>query len=225
MATIAFAATVSGDGTLVGSTGNDTITAGNGDDTIWGLGGTDVITAGKGNDTIDGNGHCQGAQPGDYPKGLPKTDYCEHGAIAGSNNGDTITVAAGMGNDVVYGGGGFNTITLANGNDTVFGGLVGNKITVGAGDDTIYAGGGPDTITTGTGQGGPIGTIHAQNGQVDHITCATPNFYTVYADKSDVVTGCKTVKFTTASKKSHTGARTHKKHAAKRKHTAHHRSA
>ena len=44
-AATALAANVQGDGTLVGSTGNDNINAGNGNDQIWGLGGMDSINA------------------------------------------------------------------------------------------------------------------------------------------------------------------------------------
>jgi Ca2+-binding RTX toxin-like protein len=169
---------VSGNGTLVGTPGNDTITAGNGRDTIWGLGGDDMINAGNGEDVIYAGGTCTaGISSGDYPDGLPGSAYCENTIDPGN---DTIT--AGNGRDTIYGAGGTNTINVGNGRDT------------------IYAGGGPDTITVGTGRG----TIYAQNGQVDHIRCKKGNKYTVYADAGDVVTGCRTVMYASPA---HDGAR------------------
>lgn len=130
-ATAALAAAVSGDGTLVGSTGNDTITAGKGNDIVWGRGGSDTITAGKGNDVIDGGGSCPaGLAAGDYPNGLPGTDYCQHGPF-GTFGTDNIT--AGDGNDTVYGNGGPNNITIGT--------------SKGQGDDTVFAYGGPNNVT------------------------------------------------------------------------------
>ena len=193
-ATAALAASVSGDGTLVGSTGPDTITAGNGNDTVWGLAGADSITAGNGNDVIDGDGQCPpGLNPGDYPQGLPPGEYCAHMQIAG-DGGDRIT--AGNGNDTVFGGGGHNTVALGCGNDIVYGGPLGDKITAGysstcQANDQIYlglGGSGYTGSTVFTGAGDDV--IHAQNGVKDTITCLNGNGTTVYADAKDSVTGC-----------------------------------
>src|ERR1700726_590720 len=82
VAATALAASVTGDGTLIGTTGNDNINAGNGNDTVYGLGGLDSINAGNGNDVIDGNGKCPpGVKSGDYPHGLPNGEYFENGPI------------------------------------------------------------------------------------------------------------------------------------------------
>jgi len=184
----ALAASLSGDGTIVGTSGQDSITAGNGDDTIWGLGGGDHIKAGNGNDVIDADGNCPpGVGSGVYPDGLPAGEYCEHGPFAESA---TATISAGNGNDVVYGGGGPNNIKLGNGADTVYGGLRTDNIAVGRGIDFIQNGAGPDTIKTGAHGGG---TIYANNGKRDFVTCATPNSYTVYATNRAVVKGCARV--------------------------------
>lgn len=192
----AFAATLFGDGTLVGTTGSDTIATGNGNDTVWGLGGLDTISAGNGNDVIDGNGHCPaGVQTGKvYPNGLPAGEYCAHGPIPGKGNGDTIS--AGNGSDTIYGGGGRNTISAGNGNDTIYGGLIGDTISAGNGNDTIALGSGStytgSTVSVGSGSG----VIYAQNGMKDTIACGAKNHYTVYADKGiDKVTGCATISF------------------------------
>lgn len=188
----AVAANLSGDGTIVGTTGSDNLAAGNQNDTIWGLGGQDSISAGNGNDTIDGNGKCgPGVAAGVYPNGLPSTKYCQHGPIPGSGNGDNIS--AGNGNDVVYGGGGPNNIS------------------VGSGTDTVYAG--PSTNNISVGSGG--GTIYAQNGHTDNISCGSKNSYTVYADRNDNVKGCKSVKYTSPAgdRTVHSTGRTVRHHA------------
>jgi Ca2+-binding RTX toxin-like protein len=213
LTTAAFAVSVSGDGTLIGSSGSDTLSAGDQNDIIFGLGGQDFIKAGNGNDVIDGDGKCPaGIAAGDYPHGLPGGSYCQHGPIPG-DPGDFIT--AGEGNDIVYGGGGPNTTKLGNGTDTVYGGPKSNNINVGDGPDTIHAGGGPDTIKTGSG----TGTIYAQNGASDNITCSPGNHYTVYADKIDTVKACFKVLYTpppagdkATSRRSH-HKRSHRRHA------------
>jgi hypothetical protein len=140
-----------GDGTLVGSTGNDNIIARNGSDTIGWLGGQDSISAGNGNDTIDANGKCPpGIKPGDYPNGRPAGQYCEDGQIPG-NYQDNIN--AGNGNDVTYGGGAHNAINVGSGNDTIYGGPLGDTINVNGrnnGTDYIFLGaGGGNTVNTG----------------------------------------------------------------------------
>ena len=192
-APVAYAITLTGDGTLVGTTGSDTIAAGNGNDTVWGLGGQDTISAGNGRDVIEGNGSCpKGVQPGDYPNGLPVGQYCEHGVIPGKGNGDTIS--AGNGPDVVYGGGGRNTIAVGNGNDTIYGGPLGDTIAAGSGNDMISLGKGSGYAGSTVHVGSGSGVIEAQNGMKDTIACAARNNYTVYADKGiDVVQGCATV--------------------------------
>jgi Ca2+-binding RTX toxin-like protein len=213
----ALAASLVGDGTIVGTAGQDFITAGNGNDTIWGLGGGDQIKAGMGNDMIDADGACpDGVQSGDYPNGLPSGDYCEHGQFPESA---TASITAGNGNDVVYGGGGPNNIKLGNGSDTVYGGLSTDNITVGGGTDTVENGIGADNIKTGAGGGG---TIYANNGQRDLVTCAKPNSYTVYATTTAVVKGCAHVVITAVSRNA--AAKNVSKHSKRRarKHTRKH---
>jgi Ca2+-binding RTX toxin-like protein len=216
----AFAANVTGNGTLVGSTGSDNLAAGNSSDTVWGLGGADTISAGNGDDVIDANGKCPpGVEPGDFPNGLPSADYCEHGQIPGSND----TIAAGNGNDTIYGGGGPNTISVGNGNDTIYGGPIGDTIHAGSGkgqgNDTIYL----DQNTTGTqitytgstvyvANGNDV--VYAQNGVKDTIVCPNPNMTTVYADRIDSTKGCAHVIYPTAT----TAARFRSAHHASARH-------
>jgi Ca2+-binding RTX toxin-like protein len=187
----ALAANVTGNGTLVGTTGNDNIAAGNGNDTIWGLGGKDAISAGNGNDVIDANGKCPpGVKSGDYPNGLPNGVYCEHGQISGS----TDNISAGNGDDTIYGGGGVNTISAGGGNDTIYGGPIGDTIAAGLNtqaNQKIYLGLASSKYTgskVSTGQGDDV--VHAQNNAKDTISCERGNGTTVYADTKDAVSGC-----------------------------------
>jgi Ca2+-binding RTX toxin-like protein len=187
-AAAALAATITGDGTLIGTSGADKLKAGQGDDTVFGLGGQDQITAGDGNDILDGDGACPpGVNPGDYPNGLPPGVYCAHVQLSG-DPGDSIT--AGQGNDTVFGGGGQNGISVGGGNDTIYGGPIGDAINAGSGyngSDQVYLGRGPNyagsAVATGTG----TNVVHAQNGAKDAISCAPGNNTTVYADKVDAV--------------------------------------
>ena len=199
-AATALAANVTGDGTLVGSTGPDNITAGNQMDIVWGLGtpnGTaDNISAGNGKDEIDGGGHCTGVAPGDYPRGLPGSGSCEHGPTPPNCGTENITAGSAM--DTVWGNCGPNNITLGSGSDTVY--LYGgpNTVTVGNGPDTIDASHettGPNTITTGSASD----VVYAQNGVVDIINCGSSKT-TVYADKIDQPSKKCTVRYTSPAR-------------------------
>ena len=196
----ALAANVSGDGTLVGSTGPDNITAGNQKDIVWGLGTpngtTDNISAGNAMDTIDGGGHCTGVAPGDYRNGLPGSGSCEDGPTP--PNCGTENISAGSGSDTVFGNCGPNNIALGSGKDAVY--LYGgpNTVTVGNGPDTIDASHettGPNTITTGSASD----VVYAQNGVVDIINCGSSSTI-VYADKIDKPSKKCTVRYTSAAK-------------------------
>jgi Ca2+-binding RTX toxin-like protein len=193
MAGTALAATINGDGTLVGTPGRDTLNAGNADDIVWGLGGSDTINAGNGNDMIDGGGHCpMGDQGQDFPNGIPGSNQCEHGNQG--DQGGNATINAGNGNDTVWGGPGPNTINVGAGTDTIYGGPNADTINTGShGTVSIFLGAGAgNTVNIGTGSSG---FVNAQNGQPATINCSGHNGVTVYVDKpsKDQVNGCKTV--------------------------------
>jgi len=58
----------------------------------------------------------------------------------------------GNGNDVVYGGGGNDTIKAGNGKDSLNGGAGNDTITAGNGADHLYGNAGADKLTAGTGR-------------------------------------------------------------------------
>jgi hypothetical protein len=190
---VAVAATVNGDGTLIGSTGNDTINAQNKTDAVWGLGGSDTITAGKGDDVIDGGGSCGNGMggslpPGVYPNPLRGTDYCEHGPH-GNCGHDNITV--GNGNDTIWGNCGPNNISSANGNDTIYAyGGPNNVGVTGNGNSVIYAyGNGNYSVGNGT------NTIYAQYSTGDNINCGNASTTVYTAKGANTVSSSCTVKF------------------------------
>lgn len=195
-----------GDWTLIGTPNSDTITGGNGNYDVIGLGassnGTDRITVGNGNNFLEADGSCPKGYQDTVTPGYGPVAYCQ---IDQYSNAHTDIIAAGSGNNLILGGGYKNTITVGNGNNIIYAGgansnsvtagnganlIIGgsgpNTITAGSGANVIYAGGGPDTIKVGSG----TLVIYAQNGKTDHITCGAKNNTTVYADTSDVVTGC-----------------------------------
>jgi len=186
-AAVALSANFGGDGTLVGTSGNDNINAGNGNDTVYGLGGSDSVNAGNGNDLIDGGGACpKGVASGDYPNGLPGGEYCEDGPVSPCGN-DNLNV--GSGNDTVWGNCGTNDINVQGGKDTVYAYGKGT-INIGNGNDTVYLydTSGSYALTTGSGKD----TVYAQNGVVDTINCDTKNT-TVYADSNDRTSNCTVI--------------------------------
>jgi hypothetical protein len=201
---VALAASVSGNGTLVGTPGSDTINAGNADDTVWGLGapagGSDTINAGNGNDQIDAGGNCPMNDQGqDFPNGLPGTDKCEHGNQQGQNGQSTINV--GRGNNTVWGAGGHNTINVGAGTNTIYAGPMGDVINTGSnGNETVWLcgtitalpclSGSADSTTVNFGTS-DAGGIHANNGHKDTINCKQDGSMMVWADKGlDQVNGC-----------------------------------
>ncbi len=187
LATVALAANLNGDGTLVGTSGNDNINAGNSNDTIYGLGGSDSINAGNGNDLVDAGGACpKGLASGVYPHGLPNGEYCEDGPVSpcGSDN-----INVGNGNDTVWGNCGTNSINVGGGKDTVYGYGKGT-INIGDGSDTVYLYDTSGAYSLSTGNG--TDTVYAQNGVVDTINCASKNT-TVYADKNDKTSNCTVI--------------------------------
>ena len=193
-AATAIAASFNGDGTIIGTSGNDSITAGNGNDTVYGLAGSDSISAGNGNDVIDGDGKCDpGVSSGVYPSGLHQSGGCEHGQVDGP--GQTDTISAGNGSDTVFGGGGNDTISVGSGTDTIYGSNTGNTtISTGSrGSATVWLGTGTNNVAIGK---SPISAvIHAYiygDTSTDTINCNGGNS-TAYVNTQDKTSNCATV--------------------------------
>jgi hypothetical protein len=143
MAPAALAATESlptGNGTIVGTSIDDTLTAGNGNVNVWGLGGTvdgsEVISVGNGNDVVDAGGTCPAgdAPAGAYPAGSTAANlvaaYCQHGP---NLNPDVTNITVGTGSDTVYGNDGRNYINAGDNQDIIYGyGQAGNYVNVAA---------------------------------------------------------------------------------------------
>ena len=99
---------------------SDTLNGGAGNDMLFGRGGDDVLNGGIGNDTLDG----------------------------GDGN-DVLN--GGADNDTLLGGNGNDTLDAGTGTDTLNGGAGNDRLTGGAGNDAIDGGADTDTAVVGTG--------------------------------------------------------------------------
>ncbi|MFJ8159449.1 FG-GAP-like repeat-containing protein [Streptomyces sp. NPDC096136] len=117
------AATITGNGIVNGTSGDDVIVTGNGNDTVSGNGGNDTICTFDGNDTVSGGSG---------------NDYAD-----GGDGNDLIS--GGSGNDVVRGGAGDDALSGGSGNDTVVGGADSDSLSGGSDTDVCAgdANGGP----------------------------------------------------------------------------------
>jgi Ca2+-binding RTX toxin-like protein len=142
----------SGNDTIGGSVGANTLNGGAGNDTFLAFigDGNDTYIGGIGTDTLDLSGTSAGAtvttvsaQSTDI--GNDTLNSIEN--IIGSSGNDTIIMGGGI--NVINGGDGADTINAGGGNDTITGGAGNDSMNGGAGNDTfIFASGfGADTIT------------------------------------------------------------------------------
>ncbi|MFE2324251.1 FG-GAP-like repeat-containing protein [Streptomyces sp. NPDC059385] len=128
------AATITGNGIVNGTSGNDVIVTGNGNDAVSGNGGNDTICTFGGNDAVSGG------SGNDYIDGGDGND-----AISGGSGSDTVK--GGAGDDALSGGSGNDTVIGGAGSDTLSGG---SDTDVCAGDDNGGATlAGTDSIATG----------------------------------------------------------------------------
>ena len=152
--------------TLVGGSGTDTIQGNAGHDSLMGGSGTAFIFAGTGDSKLVG--------------GSGKNNVLVAGSTAGNDTliggtggGDNL-IYSGIGNALIMGGSGAQTITASQGNDTIYGGTgdqniltsVGNCLVFGGtGNDSIQGGNGTDTIFGGMGND----TIQTGDGNNDYV--------------------------------------------------------
>ncbi len=109
---------------LIGGSGNDTITASAGDVTIYGMTGNDKIFCGAGHHVIDGGRGNDRIVTGSG-----------RDSIDGGDGADVISTGAGS--DTISGGDGNDSITCRGGNDRIY---------TGNGNDTVHGGAGNDLI-------------------------------------------------------------------------------
>jgi Ca2+-binding RTX toxin-like protein len=133
---------------LIGTPGSDRIDAFAGDDIVYGHGGSDRIDGGKGGDFLVGDGRCAA--------GVNDPNYCDESDDRGSKKhrghddcpppeeDPFCEEEQRDGNDRIFGGSGFDTISGNGGDD---------RISAGSGNDTVTGDSGADRIDGGTGGG------------------------------------------------------------------------
>jgi Ca2+-binding RTX toxin-like protein len=129
---------MTGNKTLYGNVGDDTIVGGTGNDTLFGNWGNDIISGGAGNNLLFGG------RGNDMLSGGSGAD-----TIHGQLDNDNIDGAGG--NDQLYGGSGTDIITGGSGADLIYGQVGADRLDGGrglqSGNDTIFGGEGNDTIS------------------------------------------------------------------------------
>ncbi|HVV35817.1 MAG TPA: calcium-binding protein [Acidimicrobiales bacterium] len=157
--------TITGSGTINGTSGADVILGSSGPDDISGGGGADTICAGDGDDVVHGGGgadRIDGGAGKDQVFGQAGDDV-----ISGGGDNDTLKgqdgadqIAGGQGNDKIAGGTGDDFLSGGDGNDHLFGndgtdsanGSAGNDTMIGgAGDDDLHGNAGDDSLDGGSG--------------------------------------------------------------------------
>jgi hypothetical protein len=173
-----------GNGTIVGTTVNDTLTAGNGNVTVWGLGGlmngSEVISVGNGNDVVDAGGTCPAGTPGAgaYAAGsasaILAANYCQHGP---NLNPDVTNITVGTGSDTVYGNDGRNYIDAGDNQDIIYAyGEAGNYVNVAANVNNLAT----------PGFGGDLIFAYYPGAYTVGASTTTNNVYDVYSPGSTV---------------------------------------
>lgn len=161
-----------GDDVLAGAAGDDTIIGGLGDDVIAGNAGADSLVGNNGKDTVSYANSNAGVQvlmnsatntgghaDGDILEGFDRLVGSAFGDVLDANSINTVTIEGGGGNDIIIGGGNFQTLRGGGGNDTITGYSGGNpaststldSIEGGSGNDVLAGANGDDTILGGSG--------------------------------------------------------------------------
>jgi hypothetical protein len=132
-------ATITGNGTVTGTNGDDVIITGNGNDTVDGRGGNDRICTRGGDDFVRGGTGNDSINSGN---GNDNT---------GGQDGNDLIQSTG-GNDDVQGGAGNDRVQGGDGNDTLNGGDGADRVEGEAGSDLLAGNAGaPDTCDGGSG--------------------------------------------------------------------------
>jgi Ca2+-binding RTX toxin-like protein len=143
--------TITGSGTIKGTSGADVILGSSGPDDISGGGGADTICAGDGDDVVHGGGggdRIEGGAGKDQIYGQAGNDV-----ISGGGDNDTLKgqdgsdqIAGGQGNDKLAGGYGDDFLSGGDGNDHIFGNDGTDSTNGSAGNDTMFGGAGADDL-------------------------------------------------------------------------------
>lgn len=137
--------------------GNDRLYAGNGNDILVGGGGDDTLDGGAGIDSVGYNQLAYDTSGNPITTGIVVRlgEAGKWGSTTGSHGTDRLlaieNVLASLGNDIVFGNSGDNTLNGSFGNDSLFGGS-GNDTVIGEdGNDTLYGGTGRNLLDGGQG--------------------------------------------------------------------------
>jgi Ca2+-binding RTX toxin-like protein len=173
---------LAGSNSLIGGTGDDTITGtdsanylrgGDGGDLITGGGSFDRMNGNAGNDTV------HGAAGDDWVSGGKDNDqlYGDAGNDIVNGNLGNDTVGGGLGDDTVLGGQGDDVLNGGAGNDWLAGDRGNNTVTGGAGADTFH-------VTT---EGGTDRVTDFNVAEGDRVQLDPGVQYTVHQDNADTV--------------------------------------
>ena len=170
-----------GNDLIYATTGNTTITGGAGIDTLVGGSGNDIIYSTTGNTTITGGSGSESLVGGSGNDII----YATTGNTTITGGSGSETLVGGSGNDIIYSTTGNTTITGGSGHETLVGGqgneiiysTTGNTtITGGSGSETLVGGSGNDIIysttgnTTITGGSGSESIVGGQGNDIIYTT-------------------------------------------------------
>ena len=144
--------------TVVGTTGDDSISTGDGVDSVNGHAGSDTLTSGAGNDLMAGDMvgrewlFVDGVWIYNPDAIVSNGDAADraYDDVISSGAGDDVVLGNG-GNDRLSSGAGADTVNAGTGRDTVDGGSGNDLLNLEAGNDLAQGGMGADTINAGSG--------------------------------------------------------------------------
>jgi len=160
-----YVVTLSGNDTVIGGLGFDTLAGGDDNDSLSGGIGEDILYGEMGNDTLNGGQNSDvlvggygndslnggGDNAGDLLQGDAGTDTLDgaNGADTLDGGSDNDSLIGGAGNDVLLGGTGNDTLTSGSEADRLEGGAGTDLLLGGTGSDTLIGGANADTLTGG----------------------------------------------------------------------------
>jgi Ca2+-binding RTX toxin-like protein len=182
----------SGANSLTGTANSELIYGLGGDDTLNGLGGNDVLYGGDGSDTLDGGAGDDALDGGTGVNTATYADAASAVTVSLLLEGSAQNTK-GAGLDTLQN---FQNLIGSNFADTLIGDADANLITGGSGDDTITGGGGDDSIDGGTGADTLV--LSGPKGHYT-ITPIAPGTYTITdtvgSDGTDHISNIEKIQF------------------------------